>query len=68
MANMFLTTAGYYINGGDGPNAALSGLRALRESPGILMRLRRVRQLAYCLLGTTFVYRKARASRDRMRG
>lgn len=64
MANMFVTTAGYYVKGGDGAGAVRSGLRALRAAPEIVLSPRRWRQLAYCFLGTSFLYREARALRD----
>lgn len=50
-ANMFFTSAGYFIRGGDKAAGRRMALRAVRSNPGGLLRVRQMRRLLYCLGG-----------------
>jgi glycosyltransferase involved in cell wall biosynthesis len=63
MVSMLLTSGGYAIAGADRCGAIRSGLRALRADPAILLRWSRLRQVLYCLFGTSWFYRCGRTLR-----
>jgi glycosyltransferase involved in cell wall biosynthesis len=51
LANMYFTSAGYYIRGADRRSARRMAWRAVRSDPVGALRPRQVRRLIYCLLG-----------------
>ena len=50
-ANMYFTTAGYFIRGGDRQAGRRMACRAVRADPGGALRIRQMRRFVYCLLG-----------------
>jgi glycosyltransferase involved in cell wall biosynthesis len=50
-ANMYFTSAGYYIRGADRGSARRMAWRAVRSDPGGALRPRQLRRFAYCVLG-----------------
>ena len=67
MANMYFTSGGYYLNGGDRSSAKKMALRALRTFPGILHRPGMLHKLFFCLAGGHPAYAKARDAYYRFR-
>jgi glycosyltransferase involved in cell wall biosynthesis len=59
-ANMYFTSAGYYIRGADRKSARRMAWRAVRSDPGGALRPRQVRRFVYCVLGGR--HRRAGAS------
>jgi glycosyltransferase involved in cell wall biosynthesis len=51
LANMYFTSAGYFIRGGDREAGRRMAWRAVRSDPGGVLRIRQVRRFLYCLLG-----------------
>ena len=50
-ANMYFTSAGYFIRGGDRAAGRQMAWRAVRSDPVGALRIRQVRRFVYCLLG-----------------
>jgi glycosyltransferase involved in cell wall biosynthesis len=50
-ANMFFTSASYFIRGGDRAAGREMAWRAVRSEPGGLLRVRQMRRFLYCLAG-----------------
>ena len=50
-ANMYFTSAGYYVRGGDRKSARRMAWRAVRCDLGGALRPRQMRRLLYCVLG-----------------
>jgi glycosyltransferase involved in cell wall biosynthesis len=50
-ANMYFTTAGYYIRGGDRTGARRMAFQAVRSDPGGALRPRQMHRFVYCMLG-----------------
>ena len=50
-ANMFFTSAGYFIGGGDRKAGRQMAWRAMRSDPRGALRIRQMRRFFYCLLG-----------------
>jgi glycosyltransferase involved in cell wall biosynthesis len=59
-ANMYFTTGGYYIKGGDKGGAARAALKALRAYPGALLDPGMMHKFLYCLSGERRAYREGR--------
>ena len=59
-ANMYFTSGGYYVKGGDKKGAARAGLKALRVYPGTLLDSGMLHKLLYCLSGERPVYQRSR--------
>jgi glycosyltransferase involved in cell wall biosynthesis len=66
-ANMYFTSGGYYMKGGDCSCAARMGVKAIRAFPGLLCRPRMLHKLAYCVLGASRLYRGMRSIYHRAR-
>lgn len=67
MANMYFTSGGYYLDGGDAAAASAMGQLALRVYPTLLFRPTMLHKLAYCMAGQVPIYRGARALYHRLR-
>ena len=48
MMNMYFTTAGYYLNGGDKKSAARMARAAIKENPGGIFSFRNLYKFLYC--------------------
>ena len=59
-ANMYFTSGGYYIKGGDRAGAARAALKALRTHPGALLDPGMLHKFLYCLSGERRAYRGGR--------
>ena len=60
MANMYFTSGGYYMKGGDRRGAALSAAKALRAYPALLFDAGLLHKFLYCLFGERRAYRGGR--------
>jgi glycosyltransferase involved in cell wall biosynthesis len=60
MVNMFFSSGGYYLLGGNPKAAARMGLKALRSSPLSFYRPSMIHKLAYCLVGGRPLYQRTR--------
>ena len=61
MVNMFFTSGGYYLEGGDPGSARRMGFKALQTSPSRIYRPEVVHKFLYCLLGGRSFYQRSRA-------
>ncbi len=61
MANMYFTSGGYYLTGGDRRSGALMAVRALRARPSLLFSPSALHKFVYCLSGGSRVYGRARS-------
>jgi glycosyltransferase involved in cell wall biosynthesis len=61
MANMFFTSAGYYLDGGNPGAARRMGLKALRNSPSRIYQPEVMHKFLYCLFGGRSFYQRSRA-------
>jgi glycosyltransferase involved in cell wall biosynthesis len=59
-ANMYFTSGGYYIKGGDPGGAARAAMKALRAHPGALLDPGMMHKFLYCLSGERRAYRGGR--------
>ncbi|MFL6255488.1 MAG: glycosyltransferase family 2 protein [Pyrinomonadaceae bacterium] len=59
-ANMYFTSGGYFIKGGDRAGAARSALKALGAYPGALLDPGMLHKFLYCLSGERRAYREGR--------
>jgi glycosyltransferase involved in cell wall biosynthesis len=59
-ANMYFTSGGYYIKGGDRAGAARAAMKALRAHPGALLDPGMLHKFLYCLSGERRAYRGGR--------
>jgi len=59
-ANMYFTSGGYYIQGGDKGGAARAALKALRAYPSALLDPGMLHKFLYCLSGERRAYREGR--------
>jgi hypothetical protein len=60
MANMYFTSGGYYLKGGDRKSARRMVLRAIGACPRILIDPRMLHKIFYCLFGGYPAYAGAR--------
>lgn len=60
MANMYFTSGGYYINGGNRAGAVRAAFKALRSFPGMLLNSNMLHKFVYCLSGERRVYQAGR--------
>jgi len=60
MVNMFFTSGGFYLEGGNGRAAARMGFKALRTRPSWIYRPEVAHKFLYCLLGGRSFYRRGR--------
>ncbi|MCU1268233.1 MAG: cell wall biosis glycosyltransferase [Acidobacteria bacterium] len=60
MGNMFFTSGGYYLEGGNASAAARMGFKALRSSPSSIFRPESAHKFLYCLLGGRLLYQRSR--------
>ncbi len=67
MSNMFFTSGGYYLEGGNAGAAARMGFRALRESPSSIYRPAVAHKFFYCLLGGRSIYKRSRGAYQKAR-
>lgn len=51
LANMYFTSAGYFIRGGDRKSGRKMAWRAVRSDPPGLFRSRQVRRFVFCMIG-----------------
>ena len=61
MANMFFTSGGYYLEGGNPSAARRMGFKALQTSPSWIYRPEIMHKFLYCLLGGRSFYHRGRA-------
>lgn len=61
MANMFFTSGGYYLEGGDPAAARRMGFKALQASPSRIISPDAVHKFLYCLLGGQAIYQRSRS-------
>lgn len=59
-ANMYFTSGGYYVKGGDKGGAARAAFKALRAYPGALLNPGLMHKFLYCLSGERRAYRGGR--------
>lgn len=62
MANMYFTSGGYYLRGGDYEKAAWAGRQAVRFNPRLLLQPDAVHKFLYCTLGGTWLYQNSRSA------
>lgn len=62
MVNMYFTSGGYYLEGGNPSAAARMGFKALRAYPSSIYRPEVVHKFLYCLLGGRSLYQKSRGA------
>jgi glycosyltransferase involved in cell wall biosynthesis len=62
MVNMFFTSGGYYLEGGDPAAARRMGFKALQASPSRIASPEVVHKFLYCLLGGQAIYRRSRSA------
>jgi glycosyltransferase involved in cell wall biosynthesis len=67
MVNMFFTSGGYYLEGGNPGAAARMGFKALRTYPSSIRRPEVAHKFLYCLLGGRSPYQRTRALFHRTR-
>lgn len=67
MGNMFFTSGGYYLEGGDPSGARRMAFKALQASPSRVYRPDVVHKFIYCLLGGRSLYQRSRAVYQRAR-
>jgi len=60
MVNMFFTTGGFYLIGGNRKAAAQVARRAVRLAPGSFYRPSLIHKLFYCLYGGSSLYKRSR--------
>jgi glycosyltransferase involved in cell wall biosynthesis len=60
MANMYFTSGGYYLKGGDEKSAKRMAWSALKTYPRMVLAPRQLHKFIYCLFGGTRGYNKAR--------
>ena len=60
MANMYLTSGGYYLKGGDRGSAARMGLRAANALSAGPWNATALHKILYCLLGDLTLYKAGR--------
>ncbi len=61
MVNMFFTSGGYYLKGGNPSAARRMGFKALQTSPSRIYRPEVMHKFLYCLLGGRASYQRGRA-------
>lgn len=59
-ANMYFTSGGYYIKGGDKGGAARAAMRALKTYPAMLFDSGMLHKFTYCVFGERRVYQGGR--------
>ncbi|MGH9848681.1 MAG: glycosyltransferase family 2 protein [Blastocatellia bacterium] len=62
MANMYFTSGGYFMRGGDPESAARVARQAVRCAPQLLLRPNGLHKLSYCTFGSTALYRNSRSA------
>jgi len=60
LANMYFTSGGYYLKGGDRAAAARMSWKALQSYPELLFRPSMLHKSLHCVLGDTTIYKAAR--------
>lgn len=66
MANMYFTSAGYYLRGGDAREGARMAWKALSRYPGLLLRPGMLHKFLYCTVGRSIAYRSLRGAWHRI--
>lgn len=56
MANMYFTSGGYYLKGGDGKSAKRMAWLALKTYPQVIIAPRQLHKFIYCLFSGTRIY------------
>jgi len=67
LVNMFFTSGGYYLEGGNSKAAARMGFRALRSNPSAIYRPEVAHKFLYCLLGGRSIYQRSRGAYQKAR-
>lgn len=62
MVNMFFTSGGYYLEGGNPSAAMRMGFKALKTRPSWIYRPEVVHKFLYCLLGGRSFYQRSRGA------
>ncbi|MDQ2856786.1 MAG: glycosyltransferase [Acidobacteriota bacterium] len=62
MVNMFFTSGGYYLEGGNSSAAARMGFKALRAHPTSIFRPESAHKFLYCLFGGRSLYQRSRGA------
>jgi glycosyltransferase involved in cell wall biosynthesis len=68
MVNMFFTSGGYYLEGGNPSAATRMGFKALKTKPSWIYRPEVVHKFLYCLLGGRSFYQRSRGAYYKARG
>jgi glycosyltransferase involved in cell wall biosynthesis len=68
MMNMFFTTGGYYLNGGDRKAARRMGRKALQTRPATVLLPGVAHKFLYCLFGGQPFYQNSKKAYYRLRG
>jgi hypothetical protein len=67
MANMYFTSGGYYLKGGDREAAAQMARQAARYYPWLLLRPGGLHKFLYCAFGAGSLYQNSRKAYYRVR-
>lgn len=62
MVNMFFTSGGYYLEGGNAKAASRMAFKALRAYPSSIYRPEVVHKFLYCVLGGRSLYQRSRGA------
>jgi glycosyltransferase involved in cell wall biosynthesis len=68
MVNMFFTSGGYYLEGGNAKAATRMAFKALRAYPSSIYRPEVVHKFLYCVLGGRSLYQRSRGTYHKARG
>jgi glycosyltransferase involved in cell wall biosynthesis len=67
MMNMYFTSGGYYLEGGNPGAAARIAFKALQTYPAAVYRPEVIHKFLYCVLGGRSVYRRSRSAYNKAR-
>jgi glycosyltransferase involved in cell wall biosynthesis len=67
MVNMFFTSGGYYLEGGNSKAATRMAFKALRAYPSSIHRPEVAHKFLYCLLGGRSIYQRSRGAYHKAR-